>query len=197
MVKINTVSQSRRMACHCVLPTNEPCLIKSHYSQTCPEKNDLQTRQWQPNNGFHVTHWITVPLRNHLYLCQVHELHLNNFKYEVICFQSQNCCIVSGQNQTKECKLTQLLLKYTAVQQTKAQLPSLKKPKSQSSNKQETWNMTFGESSWWYIFPQMSWTTWPTVSSGRDFNFHEHIALIKYLALVMAFELKCIHDIKF
>lgn len=27
--------------------------------------------------------------------------------------------------------------------------------------------------------------------------FHEHIALIKYLALVMAFELKCTHDIKF
>lgn len=53
------------------------------------------TSQCQLNNRLDVTRRITVPLRNHLYLCEEHERHLNTFTPEVICFQPlpQNCCI--------------------------------------------------------------------------------------------------------
>lgn len=125
------------------------------YNSITTEKNDLQTRQWQLNNGLDVTHWIRYPLRNHFYLCQVHELHFSNSILKMMCFQSlpQNHCIM----------LTDLALHKNYVVATDVRRCSGNESKTaifqknnQLSNKWATPNMTFGDSSLWYIFAHTS-----------------------------------------
>lgn len=146
------------MACHCVLPTNRLCWIKSH-SQTCPlwqhhhweersREKSMTAEQSQnvlswkdPQGSSDVTLWISVPFRHHLYL----ELHSNNSihpQWSLFC----PCLRTLNANPNLGQETTHLWLKCVTASKGSRTATSQKKS---ICYKWATQDMTFGDSSLW------------------------------------------------